>query len=517
MVQLRNAGGAVFAPTTIKTIKALWAERGAAAAGDASLARTLSIGKVPSPPQCHCSGSFHFISLQLIDFQWKLGVALQSSACRSLNHSFVGVQLRTADSAGNESTHTFELSIAEFKARRCNHTRSENDLTIAELCPAAAGYCSCAGGLVVPAVVAVIVCNCDDIFNGQMNYCILAPIFLFARMDTRRDAAESLHVLVPATLSPSHEDASSAGEESVDPDAAVLCHVCTACGSDITHAADMHEHPVLHVAVCRDCSEEIVAHEAGLSSTARQHTGDHQQSSSSPKLLQDDDDDVDDAGDWHHDSCTWCGDGGDLLMCDDCPRTFCVSCISRNLGFRQHDSIRDSHHWTCLACDASPLASLQSAFKRAVRELELDAAGMDGNILHVARELDEAAKQTLVDRLVLVETELEEAADKLESEALERISRDIRSELEAAPGGSLIPEDVLDQQVGEEMQLYTDLWKATFAALSDAAARLRDQCDAAEIDTGRFYHIWEPKAREIATTKTLLNTPRLSALTNAEV
>ncbi len=40
---------------------------------------------------------------------------MQSNACRALNFSFVGVQLRVADSAGNESTKSFELSVPEFK------------------------------------------------------------------------------------------------------------------------------------------------------------------------------------------------------------------------------------------------------------------------------------------------------------------------------------------------------------------------------------------------------------------
>ena len=29
--------------------------------------------------------------------------------------------------------------------------------------------------------------------------------------------------------------------------------------------------------------------------------------------------------------CTWCGDGGNLFICD-CQRAFCKNCVHRNMG-----------------------------------------------------------------------------------------------------------------------------------------------------------------------------------------
>ena len=29
----------------------------------------------------------------------------------------------------------------------------------------------------------------------------------------------------------------------------------------------------------------------------------------------------------HEDYCTLCGDGGDLVLCDKCPRSFCKVCL----------------------------------------------------------------------------------------------------------------------------------------------------------------------------------------------
>lgn len=37
--------------------------------------------------------------------------------------------------------------------------------------------------------------------------------------------------------------------------------------------------------------------------------------------------------------CRWCGDGGDLLLCDSCNNAFCKGCIRRNLGRKELSEI----------------------------------------------------------------------------------------------------------------------------------------------------------------------------------
>lgn len=49
--------------------------------------------------------------------QWKLGVAMTSDSCRSLNSTFVVMSLRVADPSGKVTTRSFEMTVAEFKVR----------------------------------------------------------------------------------------------------------------------------------------------------------------------------------------------------------------------------------------------------------------------------------------------------------------------------------------------------------------------------------------------------------------
>jgi hypothetical protein len=52
---------------------------------------------------------------QLLDFEWKLGVAVESSNCKALNAPFVSILLRTLDDNGKVISHAFELSFSEFQ------------------------------------------------------------------------------------------------------------------------------------------------------------------------------------------------------------------------------------------------------------------------------------------------------------------------------------------------------------------------------------------------------------------
>ena len=57
----------------------------------------------------------HEKCLQLVDMTWKLGIAVCSDECKSLNSPFVTMTLKVADASGKVSTHTFELSLTQFQ------------------------------------------------------------------------------------------------------------------------------------------------------------------------------------------------------------------------------------------------------------------------------------------------------------------------------------------------------------------------------------------------------------------
>jgi len=52
---------------------------------------------------------------ELIDFQWKLGVSMKSNNCNTLNHPFISILIEVAEANSKQTTHTFELSLAQFQ------------------------------------------------------------------------------------------------------------------------------------------------------------------------------------------------------------------------------------------------------------------------------------------------------------------------------------------------------------------------------------------------------------------
>uniref|UniRef100_A0A4W5KNX0 COMM domain-containing protein 6 n=1 Tax=Hucho hucho TaxID=62062 RepID=A0A4W5KNX0_9TELE len=52
---------------------------------------------------------------QLVDMQWKLGMAVSSDTCRSLNSPYVSLLLKIADTSGQISQRSFEMTIAQFQ------------------------------------------------------------------------------------------------------------------------------------------------------------------------------------------------------------------------------------------------------------------------------------------------------------------------------------------------------------------------------------------------------------------
>lgn len=52
---------------------------------------------------------------QLVDMQWKLGTAVSSDTCRSLNSPYVTLLLKFADTSGRISQKCFEMTIPQFQ------------------------------------------------------------------------------------------------------------------------------------------------------------------------------------------------------------------------------------------------------------------------------------------------------------------------------------------------------------------------------------------------------------------
>ncbi|XP_076446633.1 COMM domain-containing protein 6-like [Babylonia areolata] len=52
---------------------------------------------------------------QLLDLQWKVGLAVSSDDCHSLNFPFVTLTLKTSDASGQHHCHTVELTLTQFR------------------------------------------------------------------------------------------------------------------------------------------------------------------------------------------------------------------------------------------------------------------------------------------------------------------------------------------------------------------------------------------------------------------
>ncbi|RXN03190.1 COMM domain-containing 6 [Labeo rohita] len=81
---------------TLQSVHKLWTEHGALLHAHQELLTMASIG-------------------QLVDIQWKLGMAVSSDTCRSLNSPFISVLMKIADTSGEMSYKSFEMTVQQFQ------------------------------------------------------------------------------------------------------------------------------------------------------------------------------------------------------------------------------------------------------------------------------------------------------------------------------------------------------------------------------------------------------------------
>lgn len=63
----------------------------------------------------------HFaLSFKLVDMQWKLGMAVSSDTCRSLNSPYVSLRLKFIEPSGQICQRSFEMTIPQFQVCICS-------------------------------------------------------------------------------------------------------------------------------------------------------------------------------------------------------------------------------------------------------------------------------------------------------------------------------------------------------------------------------------------------------------
>uniref|UniRef100_A0A7I4EMX7 PHD-type domain-containing protein n=3 Tax=Physcomitrium patens TaxID=3218 RepID=A0A7I4EMX7_PHYPA len=109
-------------------------------------------------------------------------------------------------------------------------------------------------------------------------------------------------------------------------------YYCTAgCGKTDLSAWEVMEHPHLGVGICRDCWGFLF---------------------SSPFTK---------GADGSEEQCRWCGQGGNIVLCDKCDKVFCQKCIMLNYGPVDLSQILNSN-WSCFFCNPQPLCGLVKEF-----------------------------------------------------------------------------------------------------------------------------------------------------------
>ncbi|XP_027021788.1 COMM domain-containing protein 6 [Tachysurus fulvidraco] len=85
-----------WSKSALQVMHQLWTEHGSLVQAYQEVQAVVSIGK-------------------LVDIQWKLGMAVSSDTCRSLNSPHISVLMKIADTSGEISYKSFEMTVLQFQ------------------------------------------------------------------------------------------------------------------------------------------------------------------------------------------------------------------------------------------------------------------------------------------------------------------------------------------------------------------------------------------------------------------
>ena len=115
---------------------------------------------------------------------------------------------------------------------------------------------------------------------------------------------------------------------------------CTCCHETTIYSAmKFTSHPWLGVLICQKCFEFI-------------HSGEY--SIEEGKEI----------------FCRWCGDGGSIVNCCCCEKSFCKLCLNYNLGEGTWDRVTGDDNWNCFVCDDKPIKHLVEECIQLLQEKE---------------------------------------------------------------------------------------------------------------------------------------------------
>lgn len=230
-----------------------------------------------------------------------------------------------------------------------------------------------------------------------------------------------------------------------------------------------HEHPLLGVPVCCACNERTEAVEGEVLDAVES------QENFDPM------------------ACSWCGREGDelaeeysrmvegspyndLLLCDNCPRAFCVRCVVLSLGGNEsavqqaRETIASEGRWECCHCKSTPfLEKVQEAFKA----LSL-VSPEDSSCENVEAKDNKMA--ALIEQLEMAEERKQYAANR--TEGPEMLAR--RNELEDELVEESTDIDELEDSIDRSLEQYRKHWKDEYTRIYDKITCIQDEMEGLE-------------------------------------
>jgi hypothetical protein len=197
---------------------------------------------------------------------------------------------------------------------------------------------------------------------------------------------------------------------------------CTACGKVLFSRPERALHPLLGVTICTEC---------------------HDTYNSGSFVLAEDGNEM---------FCRWCGDGGEVLMCDTCPRSFCHKCIKRNLGRSRLNELcaHTAGLWACFVCGPQQLDFLRKTLQS--RRLQQETKGSKKQKLKLGALAKGCASGGSSGSTNGTSTEVESRLGKLnqsQQKALMKLHRNRKVEIVQTVDGCTVPK-LLDLSNGQE-------------------------------------------------------------------
>lgn len=287
-----------------------------------------------------------------------------------------------------------------------------------------------------------------------------------------------------------------------------LCWSCLIPLSSIfdhgnTFLYSTHTHPLLNFAVCSTCVERATAVESDVIDLEHGNNNDSNENGAAAAAAL-----TTTRGAPEMNACSWCGleddelgenddmdeiPKSDLILCEKCPRAFCVRCAILSLGGDQtawqtvrHEILESDKEWVCCHCHPTHfLEQLQAAHEIIATMNDNDDVNHENTEIGDLKGIDhDESVEKFIQELDYAEYCLAEATHRMDEATVEQERE--RIEFELIENGTSL--DELESSVQAEVDGYMKRWMLHFDRFSDTVSRLQDELDSKEVGVMELYY-----------------------------